>query len=134
MLFPKPEKKPRQRAKRQEQNILYRELVKPAYLAGLARGQGHVTARCEVCRKKVAAQIHHKRGRAGDDLLDARHFMGVCAECHARIHAQPTWAYGKGYLSSTWGLSDEDQEFAEVAEDGAGATEDDAADDVEEGS
>src|SRR5690554_3818788 len=106
MLYPKPERKPKQRTRRKDQNKLYGELVKPAYLRGLAAGQGRVTAMCECCRAKAAVQIHHKRGRLGADLLDTRYFMGVCDECHSLVHSDPTWAYEQGFLIHKNGKED----------------------------
>lgn len=117
MLYPKPERKPKQRAKRKDQSKLYSELLKPAYLRGLARGQGKGAARCECCLKRAASQIHHKRGRLGPDLLDTRYFMGVCPECHERIHREPQWAYELGYLVSRSGWSASgDEEASEQTE------------------
>lgn len=132
MLYPKPQRKPKKREQRKDQNKLYGELVKPAYLRGLAAGQRRGVALCEVCVKNPATEIHHKRGREGADLLDPSGFMGVCSKCHREIHSEPQWAYLKGYLSSRLveGRTDRGQELAEVAEDGAGAAEHDGSDEV----
>ena len=118
---PKPERKPKQRTKRKDQHKLYVELVKPAFMRGLAVGQGHGTARCQVCRKRPATEVHHKTGRIGGDLLDSRYFMGVCSPCHRRIHDNPEWAFAQGYLVSrlAWGHADGDEEAPEVGEHAA---------------
>src|SRR5690606_17542663 len=98
MKFPKPSKGPSQRERRQEEQALYVNLVKPAYLAGLARGQKKLRPVCEACGRQEAVEIHHKRGRDGSALLDASYFMGVCLDCHRHLHHHPADAYNKGWL------------------------------------
>lgn len=117
-MFPKPRPKPKQRTKRRDQSKLYTELVKPAYLRGLARGQGRGAARCELCLKRKATQIHHKRGRVGADLLDTRYFMGICDPCHRHVHENPAWAYEQGHLVRL-GLADGGEQPTEQPDDGA---------------
>lgn len=75
--------------KRAKQNKVYFSLrLKYLYL--------HPT--CEVCKEKKATQIHHKKGRVGERLNDCLYWLGVCFECHNKIHHNPSWAYAKDYL------------------------------------
>lgn len=53
---------------------------------------------CKVCNQVPATQIHHKKGRDNDRLLDAFYFLAVCQTCHTRIHNNPAWARDNGYL------------------------------------
>ena len=53
---------------------------------------------CQVCRCKMASQVHHRRGRFGDRLNEVEFFLAVCFECHHQIHMNPAWAYAKDYL------------------------------------
>ena len=46
--------------------------------------------------KKVATQIHHKKGRVGKLLTDVRYWLPVCEDCHRRIEDNPKMAYEKG--------------------------------------
>lgn len=52
---------------------------------------------CEVCGSP-AHDIHHKRGRDGDNLFND--FLAVCRTCHDIIEANPDWARAKGYTLS----------------------------------
>lgn len=45
-------------------------------------------------------ETHHTRGRKGSNYLDVRTFLAVCEIHHARIHAEPAWAFERGYLGS----------------------------------
>lgn len=61
--------------------------------------------RCEVkidgvrcTRRRVST--HHKIGRVHPDGHRPENLLGCCLECHARIHAEPEWAYAQGYLES----------------------------------
>jgi hypothetical protein len=55
---------------------------------------------CGVCKIKHADQIHHKRGRFGERLVEAEYFLGTCWECHAKIHQNPAWAYKNNFMLS----------------------------------
>lgn len=94
---PKPSRKPKAREKRAQLNIIYNRVAKPAYLAGLAAGQ-LFGPKCEICRERPADQVHHRLGRDGERLLDARYYMGLCAGCHTHVHANPQESYEKGWL------------------------------------
>lgn len=52
---------------------------------------------CEVCAKP-ATDVHHVKGRLGDNLTDTSKFMAVCRSCHTKIENNRQWAYEKGYL------------------------------------
>jgi len=51
---------------------------------------------CKVCGKS-ATDVHHMRGKIGEDLTDSRYFLAVCRGCHTLIEENPTWAKEKGY-------------------------------------
>lgn len=53
---------------------------------------------CQVCLSNKADQIHHKKRRDNDHLLDAFYFLACCQPCHTRIHNNPAWARDEGYL------------------------------------
>lgn len=53
---------------------------------------------CEVCNHKQATEIHHKRGRDGDNLFN--HFLAVCRDCHQMIETNPHTAYKNGWTES----------------------------------
>lgn len=46
---------------------------------------------------KPATDIHHKRGRLGDDLTNKEMFLSVCRPCHTYIETHPAIAYEKGW-------------------------------------
>jgi hypothetical protein len=54
---------------------------------------------CEVigCNRR-ATEIHHKRGRVGNNLF--LHFLAVCSPCHHRIEENPVWAKENHYSES----------------------------------
>lgn len=45
-------------------------------------------------------QVHHKRGRSGNRLLEVDFFMACCSSCHPRrIHETDVqWAKDHGYI------------------------------------
>lgn len=45
-------------------------------------------------------QIHHKRGRIGEDLFDKTHFLAVCPKCHAEIEMTPLMSKLNGWSVS----------------------------------
>lgn len=72
-----------------EQMKLYKKLRKPFLTKHF---------KCEVKGCKHASQeIHHKKGRVGDLLLDQTHWMAVCHEHHQRITEDSEWAYSNSY-------------------------------------
>lgn len=54
---------------------------------------------CEVkhCNNR-AIDIHHKKRRIGNLLIDNRYFMAVCRNCHIEIENNPNNSKEKGYL------------------------------------
>ncbi len=67
------------------------------FFVSLAKEQGSWLARCEVCRRRAATDVHHIRGREGDLLVNPAFFLGVCRRCHDRIEHAPQWAASQGY-------------------------------------
>jgi hypothetical protein len=50
---------------------------------------------------KVAVEIHHKRGRIGeDDYLNDKYFLAVCRPCHHLLELNPAWAKQNGFSLS----------------------------------
>ena len=44
---------------------------------------------CQNCGKAPAVLVHHKKPiRDGGDIFDPANLMGLCASCHAKIHAE----------------------------------------------
>lgn len=78
--------------KRKKANKDYKKIAK-AYLIAHPK--------CEVrgCNK-ISEEIHHKRGRVGDLLLNDKFFLAVCRDCHREIEQSPTWAKEQGYSLS----------------------------------
>jgi hypothetical protein len=76
-------------AKRKGQNEVYKD-VREKFLTN--------NPICQVCRCKMASQVHHRRGRFGDRLNEVEFFLAVCFECHHEIHHNPAWAYERGYM------------------------------------
>lgn len=67
-----------------------------------ARSQG----RCEVFDGAArcpsdAHHMHHRLTRSRGGEHTAENLLHVCASDHARIHANPRWAYANGYLLRT---------------------------------
>jgi hypothetical protein len=52
---------------------------------------------CALCQS-LATEVHHKRGRIGQRLLDFEACMPLCFACHRFIHDNPRWARQMGYL------------------------------------
>jgi hypothetical protein len=113
--FPKPKKADRTQRKKLDQNDktkarkrLYRLLVRPAYMTGLATGQGRRGEQplCERCDTNVALHIHHMAGRDGELVIDYTKIAAVCPDCHGWIHANPSAARASGWLLSRNGPRD----------------------------
>jgi len=49
---------------------------------------------------RVAEEIHHKKGRVGDNYLDEKTWVGVCRNCHNKIESEPAKAKEKGLSES----------------------------------
>ena len=51
----------------------------------------------------MATDIHHKRGRIGNLLIDSNYFLSVCRGCHKKIEENPKWAKENGYSLNRYG-------------------------------
>lgn len=80
-----------------------RMLITPRHaLQGL---DSHQYPLCEIqlsetkCDTKLrqARDIHHKRGRAGDDLIEHNNFVGCCRACHDYIERNRKFAISEGW-------------------------------------
>lgn len=47
---------------------------------------------CAVFPNLKSVEVHHKKGRAGDLLLDETYWLAVSEEGHRKIHDYPVWA------------------------------------------
>lgn len=57
-------------------------------------------AKIEGCGK-VAVEIHHKRGKVGEeDYLNPEFFLATCSHCHKIIEVNPAWAKQQGFSLS----------------------------------
>ncbi len=56
---------------------------------------------CEAKRPSIccfdATEIHHKKGRIGDNLTDSNYFLAVCRNCHNWIEDNPKMAKEFGF-------------------------------------
>lgn len=78
--------------KRETQEKLYSQLRK-AYLAKPENKTCPIT-------KQPSTEVHHKKGRIGDLLLDTRYWLAVSREGHRKIEENPEWAKEMGYSLS----------------------------------
>jgi hypothetical protein len=46
---------------------------------------------------KVTTDIHHKKGRVGNLLLDTKYWIALSREGHKKVEENPEWAKEKGY-------------------------------------
>jgi hypothetical protein len=51
---------------------------------------------CELCQEQPSGELHHKRGRVGNDLTDADHFAALCSPCHRFATESPAEAIRLG--------------------------------------
>lgn len=51
---------------------------------------------CEVCNKNQAVEIHHKKGRLGENLYNF--LIAICRDCHIKIHIDIQWSKENNYL------------------------------------
>jgi len=54
--------------------------------------------KCEVCNLQDATEIHHKRGRIGENLFND--FLAVDRDCHRQIEENPQWAKEQNFSLS----------------------------------
>jgi len=52
-----------------------------------------LTAPCLACNSMVELVQHHIYGRRYSEKC-----IWVCPTCHSKIHANPSWAYEKGFM------------------------------------
>lgn len=114
--FPKPSKKGKAKPsrinavtdERAAQKSIYIRFVRPAFLAGLARGQGRNLGRplCERCQGETATEVHHTAGRDGWKLTDWTKLRGLGPKCHAAVHSDVEQAYEDGWLERRNGEPD----------------------------
>jgi hypothetical protein len=53
---------------------------------------------CEVCHVAEATSAHHRLRRSQGGTNDLDNLLGVCAEDHDLIHANPAYSYEQGWL------------------------------------
>ena len=52
-----------------------------------------------LCRAPESCDVHHKAGRTGTNYLDETTWLAVSREAHDWIHAHPSDARSKGFLT-----------------------------------
>jgi len=60
----------------------------------------YIFPHCRVCSNDctfMATEIHHKKGRGKDNMLDSSTWLSVCHQCHELVEKNPEWAYEHGY-------------------------------------
>ena len=62
------------------------------------RAQGRCEALVSASCSGRCEQVHHKRGRGGDDPHDLGNLLGVCAPCHEWVETNRAEAYRLGFL------------------------------------
>lgn len=84
---PFPDKKkykiPAKSEKRIDQDRVYAKLR-----AKFLKKNPFCKARLTGCAK-VAQDVHHSKGRVGDNYLDEKKFVAVCRNCHTIIESEP---------------------------------------------
>ena len=56
---------------------------------------------CEAATKRCvgpAGQVHHRKGRDGDLVVDLDNLLAVCYTCHDYIHGHPHESYERGWM------------------------------------
>lgn len=53
----------------------------------------HISGICT----EYATEVHHKKGRIGEDLLDETHWLALCHMCHDYIENNREFAMEKGF-------------------------------------
>lgn len=79
--------------KREAQLKEYREVVRPNFMLT------HKECQVEDCNN-AAVDVHHKRGRSGEQINKVEDFMAACRECHTYIEEHPAWAKAHDYSRS----------------------------------
>lgn len=78
--------------KRKDENKEY-SLQRKLFLEQHPMCQAHVSGICQ----QYSSQVHHKKGRTGELLLDVRYWLAVCHNCHHEIEMKPLWAKEMGF-------------------------------------
>ena len=55
---------------------------------------------CQCCNIKQSTEIHHKKGRLGELLMDETQFFAICRDCHQWAETHPEWAKKHGFSES----------------------------------
>lgn len=55
--------------------------------------EAHISGICT----EYATEVHHKKGRIGEDLLDETHWLALCHMCHDYIENNREFAMEKGF-------------------------------------
>ncbi len=106
LTFAKPDAKEKKRKRlssasdKHRQMLALYKLLKVAYIVGLANGQDYEEPVCERCEKKPGIELHHKRGREGQNLVNPSGFALLCTSCHVWVHAHSDLAREQGWLES----------------------------------
>jgi len=54
---------------------------------------------CELCGRRAATDVHHRRMRSAGGADVVENFLDLCSSCHhVSIHENPDWAYRHGLL------------------------------------
>lgn len=82
--------------------------LKPVSAKGRTRREAYRAVRdpfmllhpiCQCCKYRPSTELHHKKGRNRELLVDVQYFAALCHECHYHIHfIAPLWAYENGWL------------------------------------
>jgi len=88
--LPKPTKKINARSKKRKIQELQYSADRIVFLS---KPENRI---CPVTKQR-ATEVHHKKGRIGELLLDQRYWLGVSAEGHRQIEENPDWAKEMGY-------------------------------------
>ena len=88
----KPKRINQKSKKRIDQEKIYTQLRK----AFLNKKENKI---CPIT-KKPTTDIHHKKGRIGDLLLDTKYWVALSREGHKKVEENPLWAKENGYSLS----------------------------------
>jgi 5-methylcytosine-specific restriction endonuclease McrA len=79
-------------ARRRKRDAVYPERRRQVW----ERGNGM----CEHCSMAAMGEVHHLAGRGGPDPHRLTNLVGLCGECHRRVHGEPEWARSVGLMRS----------------------------------
>lgn len=82
--------------KRAKQEALYL-IINRQYLKDHPKCEANIKG---VCSGNPSNQVHHKKGRIGELLLDTKYFLAVEDSCHRYIETHPEFAYENGFSVS----------------------------------